>query len=89
MGAVSGSGRSPGGGNDNPLCILAWRVSWTEKPGGLHPVGSQKSQTRLSDCTATRASFRDHVHSIWMAGTFRWATAFLLPTLFHDITWVS
>ena len=35
VGPVSGSGRSPGGGNGNPLCILAWRIPWTEEPGGL------------------------------------------------------
>ena len=29
--------------------ILAWRISWTEKPGGLQSLGSQKSQTRLRD----------------------------------------
>ena len=28
--------------------ILAWRIPWTEEPGGLQSVGSQ-SQTRLSD----------------------------------------
>ena len=22
--------------------ILAWRLPWTEKPGGLQPVGSQR-----------------------------------------------
>ena len=22
--------------------ILAWRIPWTEKPGGLHPMGSQR-----------------------------------------------
>ena len=26
--------------------ILAWRISWTEEPGGVQPTGSQ-SQTRL------------------------------------------
>ena len=25
--------------------ILAWRVPWTEKPGGLHSMGSQESDT--------------------------------------------
>ena len=30
--------------------ILAWRSSWTEKPGGLQSVGSQ-SRTQLSDFT--------------------------------------
>ena len=29
--------------------ILAWEIPWTEEPGGLQTVGSQKSQTRLSD----------------------------------------
>ena len=28
---------------------LAWTVPWTEEPGGLQSLGSQKSQTRLSD----------------------------------------
>ena len=25
--------------------ILAWEIPWTEKPGGLQSMGSQKSQT--------------------------------------------
>ena len=25
--------------------ILAWEISWTEEPGGLQSMGSQKSQT--------------------------------------------
>ena len=29
--------------------ILAWEIPWTEKPGGLQSIGSQKSQARLSD----------------------------------------
>ena len=28
--------------------ILAWRISWTEMPGGLWSGGSQKSRTQLS-----------------------------------------
>ena len=27
--------------------ILAWRIPWTEKPGGLQSTGSQKSRTQL------------------------------------------
>ena len=26
---------------------LAWKIPWTEKPGGLQPMGSQKSPTQL------------------------------------------
>ena len=29
--------------------ILAWKIPWTEKPGGLQSMGVTKSQTRLSD----------------------------------------
>ena len=30
--------------------ILAWRIPWTEEPGGLHTVrGVTKTWTRLSD----------------------------------------
>ena len=30
--------------------ILAWKVPWTEEPGGLHTVhGAEKSWTQLSD----------------------------------------
>ena len=33
--------------------ILAWKIPWTEEPGGLQSMGSQKSWTQLSDYTHT------------------------------------
>ena len=35
-------GRSPGGGHSNLSSTLAWRIPWTEKPGGLQSMGSQR-----------------------------------------------
>ena len=35
VGSILGSGRFPGGGHGNPLQFLAWRIPWTEEPGGL------------------------------------------------------
>ena len=29
--------------------ILAWEIPWTEEPGGLQSMESQKSQTQLSN----------------------------------------
>ena len=29
--------------------ILAWEIPWTEEPGGLQSVESQKSQTQIND----------------------------------------
>ena len=34
-GFIPGSGRSPAGGHGNHSSILAWRIPWTEEPGGL------------------------------------------------------
>ena len=41
-GSILGSERSPEEGNDNPLQYLAWRIPWTEEPGGLQSMGSQR-----------------------------------------------
>ena len=42
LGSIPGSGRSPGGGNGNPLQYLAWEIPRTEEPGGLQSMGSQR-----------------------------------------------
>ena len=44
-GSIPESGRSPEEGNG----ILARRIPWTEEPGGLQSMGSQETQTQLSD----------------------------------------
>ena len=50
-GSIPGLGRSPGGGNGNPLqhsCLEnpkdrgAWRIPWAEEPGRLQYIGSQR-----------------------------------------------
>ena len=41
-GSIPGLGRSPGGGNATHSSILAWRVPWTEEPGGLQSIGLQR-----------------------------------------------
>ena len=43
---IPGSGGSPGEGNGNRLSILAWRIPWTDEPGGLYsPWGRKASDT--------------------------------------------
>ena len=41
VGSIPGSERSTGGGMAAHPSILAWRIPWTEEPGGLWSVGSQ------------------------------------------------
>ena len=38
LGSIPGSGRSPGGGNGNPLPCSDWEIPWTEEPGGLREL---------------------------------------------------
>ena len=42
VGLIPGWGRSPGGGHATHSSILAWRIPWTEEPGGLQSTGSQR-----------------------------------------------
>ena len=34
-GSITGRGRTPGGGTAAHSSFLAWRIPWTEEPGGL------------------------------------------------------
>ena len=29
-----------------PVCFLSWEIPWTEEPGGLQSIGSQRAQAR-------------------------------------------
>ena len=43
MGSIPrGLGRSPGEGTATHCSILAWRILWTGKPGGLWCIGWQR-----------------------------------------------
>ena len=41
-GSIPGSERSPGEENGNS--ILAWEIPWTEEPGRLQSMGSQRAR---------------------------------------------
>ena len=42
LGSTPGLGQSPGEVNATYFSILALRIPWTEEPGGLRPMGSQR-----------------------------------------------
>ena len=50
MDSIPGSGISLEEGMATQFSILAWRIPWTEEPGGLQSIGLQ-SQTGLKQCT--------------------------------------
>ena len=41
-GSIPELGRSPGEGHGNHSSILTWRIPWTEEPGGLQSMRSQR-----------------------------------------------
>ena len=41
-GLIPGSGRSPEKEMAAHSTVLAWRISWTEEPGGLQSMGLQR-----------------------------------------------
>ena len=46
-GSIPGTGSSPGGGNGTHSSGLAWRIPWTEEPGGLRSMGSHRVRQDL------------------------------------------
>ena len=42
LGLILGSRRSPEKGNATHSNILTWKIPWTEEPGGLQSMGSQR-----------------------------------------------
>ena len=53
LGLIPGLGRSSGEGNVNPLQYSCWRMPWTEEPGWLQSMGSQKVGHNLVTITFT------------------------------------
>ena len=53
VGLIPGSGISSGEGNGNPLQYSCLEIPWTEEPGRLRSMGSQKSWTQPSNYPTT------------------------------------
>ena len=53
-GSIPGSGRSPEKGMATHSSILAWEIPWTEEPGGLQSLGSE----RVGHNSATKTHFK-------------------------------
>ena len=44
LGSITGLGRSPEEGNGNPLYYSCLKIPWTEEPGRLQYMGSQRDR---------------------------------------------
>ena len=68
--SIPGLGRSPGEGNGNPLQPPAWRIPWTEEPGGLHLRGRRGADTveRLPRRYTNRSGSAAAADCLWVEG---------------------
>ena len=62
VGLIPGLGRFPGGDSGNPLQYSAWRVPWTEEPGGLQSTGSQTVRQDWLELEYTHTHTHTHTH---------------------------
>ena len=47
-GSIPGLGKSSGERNASHFTILAWRIPWTEEPGRLQSMGSQRKKKKVT-----------------------------------------
>jgi len=61
MGLIHGLGMSSGEEMDTHSSIAVWRISWTEEPGRLQSMGSQRVRHNWSDlaCISLRHSISE------------------------------
>ena len=63
-GSTPGLGRSPEGGNGNPLqCSFAWKSPWTKRPGGIAVHGVTKSPNTAEQLSTTQFLPLGHTHT--------------------------
>ena len=63
IGLIPGLGRSPGGGNTNLLEYSCLGSPWTEEPGGLQSMGSQRQDWSDLAYTQVRHHWSDLAHT--------------------------
>ena len=58
MGLIPGFRRSPEEGMATHSSVLAWRIPWTEEPGELHSMASQRQTLTEATENATKRTYR-------------------------------
>ena len=93
MGSIPGSGRSPGAENGTHTSILAWKIPWTEKPGGLQSMGSQRGRHDWGTNIFTLWSFTEIqftyqiIHSLKIYNSLHFSAFTELCNHHHKLIW--
>ena len=68
-------------------CILAWRIPWTEEPGGLQSKGSQRVGHDWSDLACTPEDYQRSQAFYSMSAIFDLEAVRLAPLCLLRISW--
>ena len=63
--------------------ILAWRIPWTEEPGELQSMGSQRSDTTEDTCISIRLKYTNK----W--SRLSYISEEIIGTWLHTTSWMS
>ena len=93
VGSIPGLGRYPEEGNGNPLRILAWKIPWTEEPGGLQSMGLQSRAwlrdwiTRTLQVSFVLISVFDSIPNTGLLNDYRSLKDESASSIFHSNGW--
>ena len=62
LSSIPGSGKFAGEGNGNLLRYSCWRIPWTEAPGGLQSMASQRVEHDLATKQENNKCIQIHMH---------------------------
>ena len=86
LGSIPGLGRSPGGENGNHSSILAWRIPWTEEPGGLSSMVSERVRQTEDACTRVKPGLLVCGHTLFLQQWSSAGAAFCICPLLQGTT---
>ena len=87
--SIGGLGRSLAVWNANHSIILAWKIPWTEEPGGLQ---SMKQQTVRHDWVTAPTHTHTHTHTMYNASGIQKSNSYiyiLFQILLHYVYMLS
>ena len=83
VGSIPGSRKSPEREMATHSSILAWRIPWTEEPGELKSLGSQRPDTAEDTCISIRLKYTNKWRRLSHIREER------IATWLHTTSWMS
>ena len=85
-GSIPGWGRSPGEGNGTFSSVLAWRIPWTEEPGGYSPWVEREGRDLAPKQQQQGITFRERPAASYSQA--KPSSIYNYDTWFHSSKWI-